>query len=251
MLAAEAHEEERIIHDPFAHLVVDESALAQARADENLQNVLRLRTRYIDDAVTAFAAAHTGAQVLLLGAGYDARAYRLDVPATYYEVDFPETLEFKDSVFAAHAPIRARVVVPVDLAEREFVEPLVAAGYSLAAPTVVVWEGVSMYLASDVAEGVVEQVSGAIPTGSQLVAEYAEMSWFKGSQFERNTSAISKNLSDGGEQLRAGIRDMGATLDRCGFDVLDDSATEDLRPRYGLPERQRFYPARLCTARKR
>ena len=51
MLAAELPEPERLIDDPFARLVVDDRAVAAARADENLQNTLRLRTRYIDDAV--------------------------------------------------------------------------------------------------------------------------------------------------------------------------------------------------------
>jgi methyltransferase (TIGR00027 family) len=253
MLAAEQPEEERIIDDPFAHLVVDDAAVAAARADEPLQNNIRLRTRYIDDAVVRFAAAHAGErpQVLLLGAGLDARAYRLPVAADFFEVDFPATLERKAEVLADATPLAPRTAVPVDLATTSFVEPLEAAGFDPNRPTIVVWEGVINYLSADAAEDVVEQVARVLAPGGQLVADYAEMAWFKGSNFERSTSAISKRLSDGGEPLRAGIRDVRATLDRVDLDLVDDEAVEDLRPRYGLAPRERVYPARIFTAVRR
>jgi methyltransferase (TIGR00027 family) len=253
MLAAELPEHERLIDDPFARLVVDDRAIAAARADENLQNTLRLRTRYIDDAVISFAAQHASdePQVLLLGAGFDARAYRLDVPVVYFEVDFPATLEDKAELLAAHSSVRSRTAVPVDLAASGFVEPLVEAGFRIDRPTIVVWEGVSMYLDPDTAEGVIAQISEATTAGGTVVADYAEMSWFKGTDLERNTTAISENLGRGGERLKAGVRDMHATLDAHGFDVVDDTPVEELRPRYGLESRPRFYPARMVTAVKR
>lgn len=253
MLAAELPEHERLIDDRFAHLVVDERAVEAARADENLQNTLRLRTRYIDDAVITFTTRHASdqPQVLLLGAGFDARAYRLDVPATYFEVDFPATLDDKAELLAGHTPVRPRRAVPVDLAERGFVEPLVEAGFRTDRPTIVVWEGVSMYLDADTAEGVIAQIGAATTAGGTLVADYAEMSWFKGTDLERNTATLADNLSRGGELLKAGARDMHGTLAANGFDVVDDIPAEDLRPRYGLDPRPRFYPGRMITAVKR
>jgi methyltransferase (TIGR00027 family) len=253
MLASELPEHERLIDDPFAHLVVDDRAVAAARADENLQNTLRLRTRYIDDAVITFATRHASdePQVLLLGAGFDARAYRLDVPAVYFEVDFPATLDDKAALLAAHAPVRPRCAVPVDLAERPFIEPLAEAGFRTDHPTIVVWEGVSMYLDPVAAEDVIAQIGAATTAGGTLVADYAEMSWFKGTDLERNTSAIADDLGRGGERLKAGVRDMHGTLAGNGFDVVDDVPVEELRPRYGLDPRPRFYPARMITAVRR
>jgi methyltransferase (TIGR00027 family) len=252
MLAAELPDRERLINDPFARLLVDDRAVAAARADENLQNTLRLRTRYIDDAVIAFATRHATnePQVLLLGAGFDARAYRLDVPAVYFEVDFPATLDDKAELLAAHAPVRPRTAVPVDLAAGGFVESLVDAGFRAERPTIVVWEGVTMYLDPPTAEAVIAQIGAATTAGGTLVADYAEMSWFKGTDLERNTAAISENLGSGGERLRAGVRDMHGTLTANGFDVVDDIPVEELRPRYGLDPRPRFYPARMITAVK-
>jgi methyltransferase (TIGR00027 family) len=258
MLAAELPPDERLIDDPFAQLLVDDRAIAAARADPPLQNVIRLRTRYIDDAVEVFARAHAGErpQVLLLGAGLDARPYRMDIDALapearFFEVDFPATLDLKAELLVAHHPRSPRTVVPVDLAERPFEQALLEAGFDPQRPTIVVWEGVINYLDAATAESVVEQIAGVLAPGGQLVADYVEMAWFKDSGFERATATISANLRDGGEPLRAGLADMHATLDRSGFDVLDDEATEALRPRYGLDPVDRVYPARMVLAEKR
>ena len=253
MLAAELPDHERLIDDPFAHLVVDDTAIAAARADRPLQNVIRLRTRYIDDAVTSFVAANAGSspQVLLLGAGLDARAFRMRLDATFFEVDFPATLDLKAQLLADAAPTAPRIVVPVDLAATSFVAPLVDAGYRASRPTIVVWEGVINYLDAATAESVVEQIGRALAAGSQLVADYVEMAWFKGAPFERSTAGIAARLRDGGEPLRAGLPDAHATLGRHGFDVIDDQATEELRPRYGLDPCARHYPARMFTAVRR
>jgi methyltransferase (TIGR00027 family) len=253
MLAAELPDDERLIDDPFARLVVDDAAIAAARADTNLQNVIRLRTRYLDDAIVDFVAAHGSSrpQVLLLGAGFDARAHRLGVAATFFEVDFAATLDDKAAVLEGLEPLAPRIAVPVDLAAQRFVEPLADAGFDRSVPTLIVWEGVSMYLDPDEAEGVVAQMAESVPPGSRIVADYAEMSWFKGSDYERATESISRDLRRGGEPLKAGLRDMHATLDRYGFDVLDDEATEDLRPRYGLAALPRHYPTRMVTAQRR
>lgn len=254
MLEGELPAGQQFFADPFARLVVDDAAIEAARADPHLQNVIRLRTRYIDDAIGRFVSDHGSvrrAQVLLLGAGLDARAYRMHVDADFFEVDFPATLELKADLLRGSRPLAPRVAVPVDLAARSFIEPLIEAGFDRANPTIVVWEGVSMYLDPDAADGVVAQMSAAVPAGSQVVADYAEMSWFKGSEFEQATATIANELRRGGEPLKAGLRDVRGTFDRYEFDVVDDVPTEELRTRYGLEPLPRHYPTRMITARRR
>jgi methyltransferase (TIGR00027 family) len=253
MLAAELPDSEALVNDPYAHLVADEASVAAARVDEPLQNTIRLRSKYIDDAVIAFAGTHRTerGQMLLLGAGLDARAFRLALDINVYEIDFPETLTLKAELFGDIAPLSPRAVVPVDMAEQSFVGPLVNAGFDVDQPTIVVWEGVINYLTNAEAESVVEQIGTILAPGGQLVADYVELSWFKKQGFDGATKKISAQLSNGGEPLKAGLRDAAGTLDRFGFDVIDDEAVEDLRPRYGLDARKRFYPARIFTASRR
>lgn len=253
MLAGELPEHERLIDDPFAHLVVDEAAIEAARADAPLQNVIRLRTRFIDDAIIRFSNARASErpQVVLLGAGLDCRAYRMHLASRFFEVDFPVTLDYKHEVLSGVKPLAPRVATPVDLATEGFIAPLTAAGFDVNNATIIVWEGVSMYLDHDAAEQVVAQMAQAVAPGGQVVADYAEMSWFKGSDFERSTAPIAERLIGGGEPLRSGLRDVRATFDRYGFDIIEDIATEDLRERYDLGPQRRHYPARMLLAERR
>ena len=79
-------------------------------------------------------------------------------------------------------------MVPVDLATTSFVGPLLAAGFDTTRPTIVVWEGVINYLSASAAEQVVHQMGSVLAPGGQLVADYVEMSWFRGAEFERSTA---------------------------------------------------------------
>ena len=251
MIDTELPESERLISDPMARLFVDERAIAAAQADVHLQQVIRLRTRYIDDAVLGFVAAHPNAQILLLGAGLDCRTYRLALAAPTYEVDFPDTLKYKGeaAVKAGLAEPANRIAVPVDMASVAVLAPLEASGFDRSRPTLVVWEGVVNYLTNDEAEAVVQQLGDLLTPGSVLVCDYVENAWFK-DNFKASTKTISTNLRDGGEPLKSGLHDVKATLAGAGFEMVDDEAVELLAPRYGRPAKPRFYPARVFTAVK-
>jgi methyltransferase (TIGR00027 family) len=250
VLADEVAPAERIMNDPQAKLFVDEAAMADARAQPELQRVIWLRTRYIDDAVLAFAACHPRPQILLLGAGFDSRAIRLDVEADFYEVDRADTVAYKAERFAAAGLTtrNSRHVLAVDLATEPIAAPLLAAGFDTSRPTIVVWEGVVPYLTNREAETVVAELASLLSTGSQLVADYGELGW------KRNNSARSTNietlLKDGGEPLRAGLHDAAASLAAAGFAMLDDEALDLLAPRYGMAPYERYYKARIFTAEK-
>src|SRR6185503_4034069 len=107
------------------------------------------RTRLIDDLVDA--AVRDGAtQLVLLGAGYDSRAYRLPSAAavTAFEVDHPATQAAKRRLVQARVrPERRRHVrfVPVDLEHDDLAAALAAAGFAPGRTTVLVCEGVTNY----------------------------------------------------------------------------------------------------------
>ena len=110
------------------------------------------RTRAIDDTVRESLRGEA-TQVVILGAGYDSRAYRMQGPlrgATVFEVDLPPMQELKKLRQCARVLGRAPgnvVFVPIDLATEDLGPALRKAGYRRDCKTVFVWEGVSMYLA--------------------------------------------------------------------------------------------------------
>lgn len=103
------------------------------------------RTVTIDDAIRE--AAH--AQVVILGAGLDGRAFRMNelAHATVFEVDHPDSQKTKRE---RSKPLTARArevrFVPVDFERDDLARALESAGHDASKPTTWVWEGVVMYL---------------------------------------------------------------------------------------------------------
>jgi methyltransferase (TIGR00027 family) len=122
---------------------------------------IRVRTRFLDEVVTD-ACARGCRQVVVLGAGLDARAFRLALPAgvQWFELDLPDVLEFKEQVVSASGFVPAcdRVVVPTDL-DGDWAGDLDRAGFDPTTPTAWLAEGLLAYLTESTREAVVDEVS--------------------------------------------------------------------------------------------
>ncbi|MFI5892053.1 class I SAM-dependent methyltransferase [Actinoplanes sp. NPDC051513] len=142
------------------------------------------RTRLIDDLVTE-ALAHGARQVLLLGAGYDSRAYRLPgiERVAVFEADHPATQAVKRRlVRGAVRPERRRHVhyVAVDLLTEDLGAALLAAGFAALEPTVVVWEGVTNYLTEAAVDATLRRLAALTATGSKLIFTYVDRRVLRG-----------------------------------------------------------------------
>ncbi|MGH3561043.1 MAG: class I SAM-dependent methyltransferase [Mycobacterium sp.] len=110
-------------------------------------------------------------QAVILAAGLDSRAYRLDWPAgtTVFEVDQPKVLEFKARVLAAHGaqPKARRREVAVDLRE-DWSDALTAAGFERERPAAWSMEGLLPYLTGAAQDALFACVDDLSALGSQL-----------------------------------------------------------------------------------
>ncbi|WP_406098988.1 class I SAM-dependent methyltransferase [Streptomyces sp. NBC_01013] len=132
-----------------------------------------LRTRVLDDFVRRSVG--TGArQVVLLGAGLDTRAFRLDLPSdcVVFEVDRSGVLAFKERVLTdlAADPKSKRVPVPVDL-RADWVTALTSVGFDPAAPSVWLAEGLLFYLPGPAETYLIDTVDRLTTVGSALAFE--------------------------------------------------------------------------------
>ncbi|MET9372122.1 class I SAM-dependent methyltransferase [Streptomyces griseoflavus] len=132
-----------------------------------------LRTRVIDDFV--LRSVRTSArQVVLLGAGLDTRAFRLDWPSdcVVYEIDRAGVLAFKHQVLTdlSATPKAERVTVPVDL-RADWVTALTTAGFDPAAPSVWLAEGLLFYLPGPAETYLIDTVDRLTTEGSTLAFE--------------------------------------------------------------------------------
>lgn len=148
--ARELVREDRLFTDPFAEKLAGETGrrnldAALAAAGEQAGAQIVVRTRFWDEALLRATA--TVGQVVILAAGMDARAYRLDWPdgVRVYELDQPAVIEAKDRLLSGDTPRCHRVAVGVDLAD-DWPAALTSSGFDTGAPSVWLIEGLLQYL---------------------------------------------------------------------------------------------------------
>ncbi|GAA4807731.1 class I SAM-dependent methyltransferase [Actinomycetospora chlora] len=267
-----------LVDDPYAEAFVDaaadeirlparpEDARALAaeqeatEADWQEQSAyIGVRSRFFDDALTA-ATTDGVRQVVLLAAGLDTRAQRLDWPAgtTVYEVDQHGVLDFKDGVLAeqdatAAAPGAERVVVRVDL-RHDWPAALRDAGFDPQVPTAWLAEGLLPYLPAQAEIDLFDRVTELSAPGSHLAVEhFGDIVAHLGGADSRLASLSRRFGIDVRELFFADDRpDAADRLGELGWSVSGRTASE-LAGSYGRPLdpdlAQLYGAARLLDAR--
>ncbi|MFC4327883.1 SAM-dependent methyltransferase [Streptomyces andamanensis] len=177
MRAQESARADALFDDPLAAEFLTRSREAgtppgSGLLQQVLPDWLAVRTRFFDDHL--LAAARNGCpQVVLLGAGLDTRAHRLDWPAgiDLFEVDLPAVHAFKERILAGHPPaVARRVPVAADLLA-DWSGALLGAGFDPGRPTAWLCEGLLFYLAPEAVDRLVAAVGDLSAPGSTLGAE--------------------------------------------------------------------------------
>jgi methyltransferase (TIGR00027 family) len=165
-----------IAHAPWAAAAVHHGL---GLATLGLSHYVPLRTRAIDDALRD--AVKSGAtQLVVLGAGLDNRAYRLDELASVhaFEIDYPSTQRDKvarlDALPSRPVPTAKSLTrVPVDFERDRLDQSLLAHGFDPGARTFWIWEGVVVYLTREAIAGTLAAVSGLSAPGSRIALTYS------------------------------------------------------------------------------
>ena len=156
-----------LFSDPYADWFVYERARAMAqqldKAFPPSSTMVRFRTRYFSRFVQR--GIEDGArQVVLLGGGLDMRAHLLAAPGvTFFEVDQKAVLEYKRTVLEQHG-IDIPASVYGNYLEVDVPDGLAETGFDLGAPTLIVWEGNTMYLPTESIMPFLSRLGDAIPS---------------------------------------------------------------------------------------
>jgi len=181
--AAESARPDRLFDDPFAAAFVAAAADPATRPEELDERARRLvrwvaffaiiRTRFYDDYLSGATRAGCR-QVVLVAAGLDTRAYRLDWPddMRLFELDSPEVLAFKEAVLGglSAAPRCERAAIGTDLLG-DWWEALLASGFRPEEPTAWLVEGLLIYLDAADAGALLARISELSAPGSRLSCE--------------------------------------------------------------------------------
>ncbi len=208
---------ERICYDPFARSFVPKwmygvfglfikSGYAEWRGP-GVNGYLAARERYIDDVLHARLAAGVE-QLVILGAGYDSRAYRFDLAGKVmaFEVDHPATQADKvKKVVEIFGKIPEHVrFVPVDFNTQDLGESLRTAGYDDKLVTLFIWQGVSMYLTAEGVNDTLAYVVHNSGMGSAIVFDYVCREVLEGEQ-QSEVRSMRRYRFMTGEGLTFGI----------------------------------------------
>jgi len=197
------------------------------------------RTKFIDDATEA--ALRSGvAQVVILGAGFDARAYRIPsmARAVVFEVDHPSTSARKRQVLESVLGSLPRHVrfVPIDFTTEVLSDVMTAAGYDPSSRTLFIWEGVTNYLTEAAVDGTLRWYANA-GAGSTVLFTYVHRKVLDSPEAFEGTEKLFATLNAAGERWTFGLDPSGLRtfLAERGLMLDEDVRASECRARYFGP----------------
>ncbi|KAL8145034.1 uncharacterized protein LOC141706782 [Apium graveolens] len=232
-----------VIHDPLAEFLAGETylkSLYEKIKKDRINNakeisgvILAVRTLWFDNNLEAAVNSFGGAaQVVLLGAGMDARAYRLSFlkESDVYEVDFAEVLQMKNTIIQAamnsttecqHLMVAAKSLnrVAGDIKDDNWLEKLQISGFVPQKKTVWILEGILYYLPHSQAMGVLKTIAENCTLAHTIL-----LADFMNKQSTALSSSVFHFYSDWPDQL----------LPSLGFSDVKLSQIGDPDANYGL-----------------
>jgi methyltransferase (TIGR00027 family) len=238
--------DERICYDPYARRLVPawmyhifgffiRTGYAERRGP-GVNGFLAARDRYIDDVLQQFLAEGLQ-QLVILGAGYDSRAYRFDLAGVKtFEVDHPATQPDK---LAKLGSIFRKVpehvtYVPIDFNAQTLESRLLVSGYEPALKTLFIWQGVTMYLTGEAVDATLAFIVNHSGPGSAIVFDYLYRELLGGVRTQNEVANMRRYRFMTGEGLTFGIPQAGieAFLKERGFRQVKDVNANDLKATY-------------------
>ena len=164
--------DKRVINDPYADSFVIGSGFIKlmghkfnAWLSEKLapgfHEHLIARTKFIDELIQKRSVNGTE-QYVILGAGYDSRAHRLELPSSLkiFEVDQPEVSDNKLAKLPKELPNSDNVTyVNIDFSYQSLTEQLIGAGFDQKKPTIFTLEGVSQYITKEAVSSTIKELA--------------------------------------------------------------------------------------------
>ncbi len=194
------------------------------------------RTKFIDD--KTLEVLNEVQQILILGAGLDTRAYRLDGinKKNIFEIDLPYIQQIKKKKLLKYFRKLPSMVyyIPIDFNHEKTYNVLAGTSFDFNKPTLVILEAVIQYITSDAVNELFNLIS-QLPNNSYLLFTYVLRD-----VIERKTE-VSKKLMDWTEKKNSpfifGINpsELDPFLRKYNLDILEDVGAEFYQENYLNP----------------
>ena len=275
-----AKPDERIIFDPYAdRFVLGASVIKLIGHKLNVWLAKKLvpgfhehlisRTRFIDDLIERSTASEFE-QYVILGAGYDCRAHRLELPSSLiiFEVDQSEVQARKRSKLPEKPPNSENITyVAVDFADQSLSEQLLEAGFDQGKSTLFTLEGVSQYITKEAFTSIVKELATLAQTADSIVfVSYVSELLKKNPKAcfgtgypnaEKRARLIMYGSEKAGEPWISFYSDgeIESVLSQSGYSIIENVTLKDLNSQYFTPvgrtisENQLFQLEHFVTAK--
>jgi len=252
--AAETHlpENERVFKDPYAEYFLSDTERADLGDLEKLRAGLAMydqmmpgvngaivaRIRFIDEYLLE-CLDNEFRQLVIIGAGYDTRAYRFDElkgKLTVFEVDHPKTQQVKkERIQSIFGDLPQHVnYVPVVFGVDSLADKMLETGYDTDLRTLFIVEGLLMYIPPPAVDGLLQFIAGSSGPGSSLVADYFEEPVIDGSSPLPEAQVLRQFVESEGAPLQFGINSdtLSDFFKQRGFQEVVRVAAADCKQKY-------------------
>ena len=243
--ALEPEKPHPLFSDPYAQWFSNDRALAAAQqvdaAFPPSTTMVRFRTRYFNRFVERGIAAGAR-QVVLLGGGFDMRAHLYaDAGADFFEVDQKAVLEFKRAILERNG-IEQPTSLFANYLEADVPSGLADLGFDPGAPTLMVWEGNTMYLPPESIMPFVNRLAEAM-TSFHIAFDYFAVDLqsrdFDTEEDRKRLEGVEKAM---GASFPTGFADLTVFEEQAPFKVVEDGSFAGLAEEFGLGEMVANYP---------
>jgi methyltransferase (TIGR00027 family) len=211
--ALESESDDGFVNDPFAARLAGDRGFAILSAQphpEMMRFGVGIRSRFLDELLLDALASNPIATVLNVGCGLDTRPWRLELPPDlrWIEADFPDMLDYKDSLMSAETPRCRRERITADLNDAAQRRTLYAAAGS--APALIITEGLLMYLPAATVESLAAEASAQCGI-AHWIADIATSGFSKAINMDTNRSVRNVQAPDAldGEHILDVLRTHG------------------------------------------
>ena len=211
----DAEREQPVCGDTYARVFMNEQGLQilELFKDETRPNTSNVgRHRIIDDLLRQELAVNQNLTVVIIGAGFDSRAFRLK-GGTWVELDEPQVITYKEERLPAATSDNELHRIPIDFANDSLEQKL--ASFTGRSPVTVVVEGVLMYLEEAAIDQLLQTLRRLFPQ-HRLICDLMTRDFF-----ENTAGSIHEKVTSMGATFKFAVDHPEEVFIRNGYRLLE------------------------------
>ena len=216
--------------DIYAKTFMNEEGLQilEGFKDETAPNASNVgRHRIVDDLLRQELVAHPDLMVVIIGAGFDSRAYRLQ-GGTWVELDEPQVISYKNDRLPVSRSQNELHRIAIDFATDSLQEKL--SSFSNRSPVAVVIEGVFMYLEEEVIRQLLQTLRRLFPQ-HKLICDLMTRDFF-----EKYSKTLHEKITGMGTSFKFTVENPEAIFLENGYRRMEEIPIVEKSVLLGAPD---------------